>query len=149
MSRSRRIQPIANLAAHHEKEATKQLGETQARLDDQEKLLDDLEQYHAEYTTANVMSHEATADPVRLQDYRLFLDRLEHAIVRQHQLIARLRDEFAESHSQWAERRTHRKALDNATDRYAQAEQRTEDRREQEQIEEVSALLRTRKPITS
>ncbi|MDH3589764.1 MAG: flagellar export protein FliJ, partial [Gammaproteobacteria bacterium] len=130
MSRSKRLRPIADLAAHHEKEASKQLADTQDRLSMQEQLLVELEDYHAEYTATNLMSHVASADPVRLQDYRLFLDRLEHAIVRQHQLIARLREEFDQSHSRWTDRRSHRKALDNATDRYARAEVREDEQRE-------------------
>ncbi len=149
MSRSKRLQPIAELAAHAEEEASKQLVDTQTRLDQQENLLQNLENYHAEYTTSNIISRIASADAVRLQDYRLFLDRLEHAIVRQHELIGRLREEFDQSHSQWKDRRSHRKALDNVTGRYARAEAHTRDVLEQQQIEEVSALLRTRKLITS
>ena len=149
MNRSKRLQPIADMAVHHEHEATKQLVDTQARLDQQEKLLSDLEAYHAEYTTANVISSVASADPVRLQDYRLFLDRLENAIVRQHQLISRVRDEFATDHSQWTEKRSQRKALENVTGRYARAEAHSDDQLEQQQMEEVSSLLRLRKLVTS
>lgn len=147
MNRSKRLQPIAELAAHAEEEASKQLAETQTQLDQQEKLLHDLEDYHAEYTTANVVSQIASADAVRLQDYRLFLDRLEHAIVRQRELIGHLRVEVDQSQSQWKDRRSHRKALDNAKGRFARAEARTRDVLEQQQVEEISALLRTRNPV--
>lgn len=145
MSRAKRLKPIAELAAHHEKEASKQLAANRERLAQQEQLLVELVDYHAEYTATDLMSHVATANPVRLQDYRLFLDRLEHAIVRQRELVARLREELDHSHTHWSERRSQRKALDNATERYARAEARDEQTREQHQLEEVSALLRTRK----
>ena len=144
MSRSKRLKPIADLAAHHEKEASKQLAASQEKLSQQEQLLTELEAYHAEYTTTNIMSQVAAADPVRLQDYRLFLDRLEHAIARQRQLLAGLRDELDRDHASWRERRSHRKALDNVTERYARAEARDQEQLEQRQLEEVSALLRTR-----
>lgn len=149
MSRAKRLQPIADLAAHSEHEASKELAEIQTRLEQQENLLQDLELYHAEYTTGTIISSIASADAVRLQDYRLFLDRLENAIVRQHELIGRLRREFDQIHARWTDRRSHRKALDNVTGRYARAEAHVKDVEEQNQIEEVSALLRTRKLVTS
>ncbi|MBT8137856.1 MAG: flagellar export protein FliJ [Gammaproteobacteria bacterium] len=148
MNRSKRLQPIAELAAHHEKEASKQLADSRERVAQQEQMLVELIDYHAEYSSTELMSHAATANPVRLQDYRLFLDRLEHAIMRQRELIARLREDLDHSHTHWSERRSQRKALDNVTDRYARAEARDEQTREQRQLEEVSALLRTRKTHT-
>lgn len=149
MSRAKRLQPIADLAAHREQEASKQLVEAQSKLDQQQTLLNELENYHAEYTTANIIGSIASADAVRLQDYRLFLDRLEHAIVRQHELIGRLQEDFEQTHTRWTDRRSHRKALDNVTSRYARAEAHVRDVQEQQQIEEVCALLRTRKLITT
>ncbi len=148
MNRSRRLQPIVDLAGHEENQASRQMAATREKLEQQEKLLRDLEDYHAEYTSTKLMSHTGVADPVRLQDYRLFLDRLEHAIVRQHELIARLRADLDTDRDAWRQRRSHRKALDNVTGRYARAEAREMELREQQQTEEISALLRARRQAT-
>ena len=138
MTRSSRLQPIAELAAQREQESSKALAETHARVDEQQTLLDNLERFHREYASEPAMS---ASDPVRLQDYRLFMDRLEHAIARQREQLARAQGELERQQAQWSGRRSHRKALDNATARYAQAETRAAERDEQSEVEEIAALL--------
>ena len=141
MTRSRRLQPIAELAAQREQESSKALAETHERVDQHQALLENLERFHREYAHEPALS---TADPVRLQDYRLFMDRLEHAIARQREQLAGAQNELELQQAQWSGRRSHRKALDNATARYAQAETRAAERDEQLEVEEIAALLRGR-----
>ena len=114
---------------------------TQERLDRHQALLLDLERYHAEYCATNTIE---LSDPVRLQDYRLFMDRLEHAIQKQRSLIASLAVELNQDHARWTDRRSKRKALDKATDRFARDERLAQECSEQQQIEEIAALLRSR-----
>lgn len=141
MTRSKRLRPIAEIAAHRELEASKQMATAQARLEKHQAVLADLERYHGEYASkpGNAMS-----DPVRLQDFRLFMDRLEHAIRQQRDLVATLRVEFEQHQALWTDRRSQRKALDKATDRFARDERHASEQDAQRQLEEIAALLRTR-----
>lgn len=141
MTRSKRLRPIVELAEHREKEASVAMADAETRLAQHTELLENLERYHADYTTRPAIPN---ADAVRLQDFRIFMDRLEHAIARQRQLIARLESECADHRDTWTGHRSHRKALDNAASRYASAEMLAAEKEEQRQIEEVSALLRFR-----
>ncbi|NND61482.1 MAG: flagellar export protein FliJ [Gammaproteobacteria bacterium] len=140
MNRSKRLQPIADIAAHREQEASKRMAAARANLDKHRAMLTDLERYHEEYA----QSHNSFADAVRLQDFRLFMDRLEHAIAQQRRLIVTLEREFDTQQDDWRDRRSQRKALDMAADRFAREERRIAEQDEQRQIEEIAALLRTR-----
>ena len=140
MTRSSRLRPIAELAAQREQESSKALAQTHARVDEHRALLDNLERFHRGYAHEPAL---ATADPVRLQDYRLFMDRLEHAIALQRRQLAEAQGELERLRTQWSGRRSHRKALDNATARRATAETRAAERAEQLEVEEIAALLRS------
>ncbi len=142
MTRSKRLQPIAEVAAQRECESSRALAATHTRLDQHRELLENLERFHREYAHNPALS---SADPVRLQDYRLFMDRLEHAIVRQREQLAGVHAELEMQQAQWAGRRSHRKALDNAAARYERAETKAAEQDEQRQLEEIAALLRSRK----
>lgn len=141
MTRSKRLRPIVELATHAEREASVAMADAETRLSEHARLLSELERYHAEYADRGMTG---SADAVRLQDYRLFMERLEQAIARQRELIARLETEARDHRDTWTARRSHRKALDNAAARYAAGETRAADKQEQAHIEEVCSLLRTR-----
>lgn len=140
MTRSERLRPIVEIAEHAEREASAAMASAETRLEEQSRLLLELERYHAEYASNSLTG----ADAVRLQDFRLFMDRLEQAIARQRELIARLEAEAVDHRDTWVSRRSERKALDNAAARYAAGEAREEQRREQAHIDEICALLRNR-----
>lgn len=141
MTRSRRLRPIVELAEHAEREASVAMADAETRREEHARLLAELERYHAEYAGDGVI---ANTDPVRLQDYRLFMQRLEQAIANQRELLDRLEGEALDHRDTWTSRRSHRKALDNAAARFAAGEAQAADKLEQAHIEEVCALLRSR-----
>ena len=73
MTRSKRLQPIQQLAGDREREAATQVDLARRALDDHERQLVQLRQYRAEY--ADRVSTAAAPDVARLQNFHAFLGR--------------------------------------------------------------------------
>jgi flagellar protein FliJ len=146
MTRSKRMQPIKNLADGREREAGAQVATARKALEDAEKQLVQLRAYRAEY--ASRVNNGAAADGVRLQNYHAFLGRLTSAIEQQEKTVA---DALAALESQtdsWRERRIEAASIGRAVDRMATGERRADDKRTQREDDErsIHRVLRSRDP---
>jgi len=136
MSRSKRMQPVQRVAETREQAAVQKLGESQRHLDAQRAKLKELRAYRDQYTEAFRTSSGQGLDANRLQDYRVFLSRLNEAIQQQEAIIAQCTCQHEQTRQQWVEKRSHHQAIDKVIDRYRREEQRLRDRREQQEQDE-------------
>lgn len=137
--RSKRMQPVANIADEREQEAARHYGESQRALAEQENRLRELMAYREEYIR-NLQARSSRGIRVgNMNDYRRFIAQLEHNIHLQEQQVAAFRQACEHRRRQWMETRTHAMAIDKAIDRFRRQEDRLRDRREQAETDEFAS----------
>jgi flagellar protein FliJ len=134
MTRSKRMEPIRQLAAGREREAATQLELARRGLEDQERQLAQLRQYRAEY--AERVSTDAAPDAARLQNFHAFLGRLSDTIAQQERAVADALAVLERATDAWRERRIEAASIGRAVAKIATGERRVEDRRVQREADE-------------
>jgi flagellar protein FliJ len=134
MTRSKRMEPIKELAADREREAATQVELARRALDDHERQLGQLRQYRAEY--AERVAKDAAPDVVRLQNFHAFLGRLSDAIAQQERTVADALAALERATDAWRERRIEAASIGRAVAKIATGERRVEDRRAQRESDE-------------
>jgi flagellar FliJ protein len=130
------MQPAKQVAHSRERAAVQKLGQSQQYLDAQRAKLEELRAYRDQYAKAFEASGGAGLAATRLQDYRLFLNRLGEAIRQQEALIVECCARHEQTRQQWIETRARNQAIDKVMDRYRQDERKQEDCREQKEQDE-------------
>lgn len=137
MKRSQRMGPLHDLARFEEKTASRQLADAARELEVQESALAQLTGYRDEYGRMESGGAGGT-DPLRLQNYRAFMERLSEAIRQQEKRIEAARAALAGSHETWRGRRMDADALEAAIERFDEDDRRATGRREQRDSDEVA-----------
>ena len=135
MIRSKRIEPIRDIASNSAKDLSVAVAEAARRVAEIERAIEQLKAYRDEYTQSSGGSVGAT-DAVRLQNYRSFLDRLGEAMRLQAQALIVARAEYDKRHALWSAKRIEAESLDRAVGRFRLEEQRDADRREQREMDD-------------
>ena len=139
MRKSKRFEPIQEIAASSAAAFSKSMGEAARKVADLERQLEQLQTYRNEY--ANPPASGAAMDAVKLQNSRAFFDRLGAAL-RQH--IGKLeaaRAEYERRRTVWSEKRIEAETLDRAIDRFRRQEQSEADQREQRDGDEAAMRI--------
>lgn len=139
MTRSRRMQPVQNVAHNREQSAVQKLGQSQQYLAAQQAKLDELRSYRDQYTKDFEASGGGGLGATRLRDYRVFLNRLNQAISQQEALLTQCSCQHEETRLQWLQTRTHSQAIDKVVQRFDAEERRLQERREQKEQDEHAA----------
>jgi flagellar export protein FliJ len=139
-SRSKRFEPIREIAANSALDLSRAAAEAGQRVAELERQHDQLKGYRDEYMRKSVQSATGM-DSVRLQNYRAFLDRLGDA-VRQHvKKLGVARAEYEARRSVWAAKRIEAESLGRAVERFRQEEQQFAEKREQRDSDEAGQRL--------
>lgn len=143
MVRSERMKPAVEVAKSREDDAARCMGEHRQRLSAQEKRLEELSVYRAEYALRFERSAGQGMGAMQALEFRQFLARLNQAIAEQERTVVLLRNELAQRTQHWREANTRTRALDKVVERLEGEEARAERRIEQRDADEV-ALRRHR-----
>ncbi len=136
MTGSKRLRPIARLAADRERQAARELAATLRELDARLQRLHELGAYREEYAQRFQAASARGLDAGRLRDFRSFLARLDEAIVQQEQLVAAARREWEDCTVRWQGTRSRTRMLDKVMERLRREEERVARRREQSESDE-------------
>lgn len=136
MTRSKKMKPVKQLAETREKNAVQVFGRSQQLLTEQQARLEELRVYRDQYTRSFQTASGAGLGAGRLQDYRVFLGRLNEAIAQQEVLIQQLEVQHEQTREQWIATRSHSQAIDKVVEQYRKREQQQQDRREQQESDE-------------
>lgn len=131
--RSTRMQPVHDVASAEEKDLSRELGKAEKTLQEQIARLQELRTHRQEYAAKSRESEALGSSQWR--DYRLFLDRLNQAIVMQEGIIADWRRRRDDLRRQWQVKRQRLQSLDRIIDRYRRNELEEEERREQRAVD--------------
>lgn len=139
MTRSKRIRPVVKLAENSEHDAAVSLGTSRKKLQDAEHKLAELIQYREEYNQQFNQSGGQGLRGVNINEYRLFLGRLNTAIEQQQLFIEQTRLEAEQQKQAWLGKRVRAQALGKVEDKYKRQEAREQDKREQKEMDEYAS----------
>ena len=147
MTRSKRMQPVQQLAQSREKQAAQRFGESQQYLQAQQAKLEELRAYRDQYTRDFEASGGAGLGAARMRDYRIFLNRLSEAIRQQEAVIAQCCAQHQQSRQRWLDSRGRSRALEKLVDQYRQEEHKSQDRKEQKEQDDRTQSFSGQPPI--
>jgi flagellar FliJ protein len=140
MMRSKRFEPIREIAAVSATNLSRAMGDAERRVADLERQFEQLKSYRDEYARNSTPS-SGTIDAVKLQNYRSFFDRLGEALRQKEQALDLARAEYEKRRSQWSEKRIEAETLSRAVDRFRKEEQHVADRREQREGDDAAMRI--------
>lgn len=136
MTRTTRLQPIAKITRQEERNAARLHGETVQQAEQQQKQLDELITYRNQYLKGFQAAVKSGLAAVQMQDYRLFIKRLDEAILQQQQCVTNGQQQCATSQSKWADKRNRSKMINKVVEKSEQAEHDELEKREQRELED-------------
>jgi flagellar FliJ protein len=136
MKKSKRFEPIREIASTSAKDLSRAMGEAGRKVADLEGRVEQLHSYRAEYVRNSQSA--GSIDAVKLQNYRMFLDRLGEALRQQLKALDAARAEYDERHALWAEKRIEAESLGRAVDRFRKEERHAADQREQREGDDAA-----------
>jgi len=140
MMRSKRFEPIRDLASTSATDLSRAMGETGRRVAELERQFEQLTTYRDEYVK-NSTQGGGTMDAVKLQNYRSFLGRLGDALRQQQTLLDHARAEYENRRIEWSAKRIEAESLGRVIDRFRTEEQRDADRREQREGDDAAMRI--------
>jgi flagellar protein FliJ len=137
MMKSKRFEPIQEIAATSAKDLSRTMAEAGRKVADLERQLGQLQTYRDEYVRNSTQSADAI-DAVKLQNYRSFLDRLGLTLNQHLRSLDIARQEFEKRRAQWSEKRMEAETLNRVIDRFRKEEQYAADGREQREGDDAA-----------
>jgi flagellar export protein FliJ len=137
MMKSKRFEPIQEIASISAKDLSRAMGEAGRKVADLERQLEQLQAYRDEYVR-NSTQASGTMDAVKLQNYRSFLGRLGDALSQHLKSLDNARKEFEKRRAQWSEKRIEAESLSRVVDRFRKEERHAADRREQREGDDAA-----------
>ncbi|MEP1744034.1 MAG: flagellar export protein FliJ [Kangiellaceae bacterium] len=138
MSSSKRLKPIKQLAENKEKKAAQNLGKSVEYRKLQLNKLAQLRNYRAEYVNSMSQKTQQGMFGDQLQQYHLFLTKLDTAIQHQEQIVAQSEQSLVESQDNWRADSSRANAISSAIDKMKTKENQQKEKRENAQVDELS-----------
>jgi flagellar FliJ protein len=132
-SRAGRLEPAVDQARQRREDAMQRLAEQQRRCAEAERQLAELRRYREEYAIGQQAGGLSVA---ALLNQQQFLEKLDRAIVQQSIEVERQRRLLEQAGGDWRQAHAREKALDSVVDHYRELERKSEERREQNDIDE-------------
>jgi flagellar export protein FliJ len=140
MMKSKRFEPIHEIASTSAKDLSCAMGEAGRKVADLERQLEQLQSYRDEYVRNSAQS-AGPIDAVKLQNYRSFLDRLGEALRQHLKNLETARGEYEKRRALWSEKRVEAESLSRVVDRFRKEEQHAADRREQREGDDAAMRI--------
>ena len=136
--RSKRMKSVQRLMGMHEQNAARQFGISQDQLSRNQAQLQELIEYRNEYARGFRETTRRALGAHEMQDYYLFLKRLNQAIREQQQVIDVIARDHETHKTRWLNTRSKTKAVEKVVDRYRNQERYEQDQREQRESDHRS-----------
>lgn len=137
MNRSTKLQPVVKISKQQEKNAARLHADMLRQAEQQRKQLDELIMYRNQYLKAFQSAAESGISAVQMQDYRLFINRLDVAIEQQQQSVAHSQNKCDISQQELIDKRSRSKIIDKIVENRQQQENHILEKREQRELEDL------------
>ena len=134
--KSKRFEPIRDIASTSAKDLSRAMGEAGRKVAELEGKVEQLQSYRDDYVRNS--QSPATIDAVKLQNYRMFLDRLGDALRQQLESLVIARAEYDKRRALWSEKRIEAESLGRVVDRFRKEERHAADQREQREGDDAA-----------
>jgi flagellar FliJ protein len=141
VKRSKRLEPVGELAAEAERENAVAVAAAQAKLVDAERRAVELKRYLAEYQEMFQQRAKRGIGVSGMRDYQMFIARLSEAVRHQDGLIAQLRSECERARVGWLEAAARKSAVGKVIAEARTEDQKLEDRKAQKEFDEHAQRL--------
>jgi flagellar protein FliJ len=138
MKRSEQLDVVQQVAARNEREHAERVAGAQRYVIEMEEKLAALERYRGEYEAGFAARAGAGLDASGMRDFQTFLSRLGEALNQQAELVTRAREALEAVRLQWREAAQRAHVVDTLAERWQTEESRAEDRRDQNESDELS-----------
>lgn len=138
---SKKLQPVADIARQNEQNAARHHGDMLKELQHQEDQLNELIRYRNQYLDAFQRAVSTGLSAIQMQDYRLFIKRLDDAVIQQQQAVNNGRQNSEQSQSNWMEKRNRKKMLNKVIDNRKHEEEQHQVKKEQREMEDSSRSI--------
>lgn len=142
MKKSQRIDKVRAIAKSEEQLLSRDVGESQRKLDDEIGRLEELKAYRLGYEKRQAKT--ASIPAAQWQDYQRFLQRLDTAVRAQTQVVLDGRQMLDMHRRRWMSKRQRLESLGRVVDRFSAEESAEEERRTQKLMDELSSSGRYR-----
>ena len=142
MMRSKRFEPIQEIASTSATDLSRAMGEAGRRVAELERQFEQLKTYRDEYTRSSTEAR-GPMDAVRLQNYRSFLDRLGEAMRQHVSKLDSAKVEYEKRRVQWSAKRIEAESLSRVIDRFRKEEQYVAEQREQREGDDAAMRIAT------
>jgi len=136
MKRSKRLEPVGELADGEERECAARVAGIQTRLDDAQKRANELKRYLVEYQSMFQQRGAAGIGVSDLRDYQTFLARLNDAVRQQEALVSQVESECARARVEWLEPAARKTAVGKVIENARSEDRKVEERRSQKETDE-------------
>ena len=135
MKQSTKLQPIANIRKQQEHNAGRLHGEARQEMERQQKQLDELMNYREEYIKGFESVGKSGLSAIQAQEYRLFINRLDEAIMQQRQFVESEKNKCEASHQEWLHKRSKSKIINKVVENRQELEHLQKEQAEQKELE--------------
>ena len=136
MNSSTRLQPSVELAQQHADDAARKVAECQQAVKDRKLQLDELVGYRVGYTDGLLQKSRAGLNSARMNDYSLFMERLNNAIEQLQVALESAYKDLSTSKRTLLEKLQRLKVLESVVMRHQQSERQVQSRREQKESDD-------------
>lgn len=148
MSRRSPLDSVAHVTRERELAAARDLGEKRRHLAEEESRLRELREHRQRYHRDLQAAGSRGLGVRQLHEYRLFLARLDQAIVQQEQALNRCFQAYQQCQAAWKERRKEVKAIGKLVTRRATEANHRQNRREQAENDDRASQRPGTNPFT-
>jgi flagellar protein FliJ len=136
MKRSKRLEPVGEIAENEERECAARVSALQSRLEEAQRRVNELKRYVVEYQS--MFQQRAAAGMVvsGIRDYQTFLARLNEAVHQQDLIVSQVESDCAKARVQWLEAAARKSAVTKVIESARAEDRKIEDRRSQKENDE-------------
>lgn len=140
MNSSQRLQPVASIAKAHERNAARLMGERLSQEEAQKLQMETLMNYRKDYIENFSTASRAGLSAIQMQDYQVFIGRLDSAIEQQKEQVLQSRQECEQSRDYWRSKYNHSEMINKVVESRAQQEMQIRNSNEQKQTDDRNAV---------
>ncbi|MBT4836574.1 MAG: flagellar export protein FliJ [Methylococcales bacterium] len=131
MKRSKRLNPIIEIAEKEEQKAAKEMGDAMSQVNACEEQIKQLEEYQQEYiNNLNTMGQKSVS-VMYLKDYYNFIAQLDNTIKQQYQELENLKQQLEKKREEYIQCHVRTNALSKAKNKFVDQELFAEAKQEQ------------------
>ena len=140
--RSTRLQVVLDLAERKRKQADQWLSQSQAKVQQGEATLAQLNEYSADYANNFYQAGAAGVSPGQIHTHQAFMQKLRLAVQQQEDALRMERAQLEKVKEYWQDAYQHFKAVDMLVEKLKRQELQEADKRLQKELDERSQLIR-------